>query len=71
MEIRKYSYYSSSQEVASLIASEVIRYGKSEGWGGSLDELSTLQDILARYNIGYVDDMIGKWAYYDFTRVIV
>jgi len=71
MEARKYSQYASLQEVASIIALEVIQYGKSEGWCGYLDEFVILQDILTRYNIGHVDDMFGRWAFHDFTRISV
>lgn len=70
MEVRKYSEYASLKEVASIIAFEVIRYGKSEGWCGHLDEFAILQDILVQHNIRYVDDMYGRWAYRDFTRII-
>jgi hypothetical protein len=38
MEIRKYSRYASSEDVAGIIACEIVHKGKSEGWCGSLEE---------------------------------
>jgi hypothetical protein len=49
--------------VASIIAAEVIRGGRSEGWTGSIKAREKLETILIKFNIGYVDDMLGAWEY--------
>ena len=63
MEIRKYSHFASTRGVSGVIASEVIRYGKSEGWSGNLTDFIEIQEVLSKFNIVYVDDMFGRWAY--------
>ena len=48
---------------ASEIAAEVVSRGSSTGWSGDTNHLRIIQGILADFNIGYVDDMHGKWSY--------
>ena len=48
--------------VAGIIAGEVIEYGKSDGWQGSLEELSQIEKILSNFNIFYVNDFVGEWG---------
>lgn len=67
MQTRKYSYYS-VKNCSAKIASEVIEYGESKGWGGSIDELDAIKSILNKLNIHYVDDMFGTWAYRDISK---
>ncbi len=64
MEIRKYSNFTSSEEVAGVIAYEIVQKGKSEGWCGSLEEFMEVQSILKRFNIIYADDFRGMWRCY-------
>lgn len=47
---------------AALIASEVVRDGKSEGWSGRTEQMEAVAAKLAPFNIVYVDDMVGGWA---------
>ncbi|OGW26378.1 MAG: hypothetical protein A2X59_05245 [Nitrospirae bacterium GWC2_42_7] len=49
--------------VAGIITSKVVKSGKSNGWQGSLEELSQIKDILSEFNIYYVDDFVGEWAH--------
>ena len=49
--------------VAGIIAGEVIGSGKSDGWQGSLEELSQVEKILSEFNIFYVDDFAGEWRH--------
>ena len=60
----KYHEVGSSKMVSGIIAKEVIESGKSDGWqGSSEEELSQIKDILSKFNIFYVDDLFGEWAY--------
>jgi hypothetical protein len=43
------------------IITDVALRGKSEGWGGSLEELEFLKNELSRFNIFYVCDFRGIW----------
>jgi len=63
MVSRKYSDFGSSKMVAGIIAGEVIGSGKSDGWQGSLEELSQVEKILSEFNIFYVDDFAGEWRH--------
>ncbi len=49
--------------VAGIIAGEVIESGKSDGWQGSLEELSQVEKILSVFNIFYVNDFAGEWGH--------
>ncbi len=62
MVVRKYREIGSSKMVAGIIAGEVIEYGKSDGWQGSLEELSQIEKILSNFNIFYVNDFVGEWG---------
>ena len=53
----------SSEMVAGIIAGEVIESGKSDGWQGSLEELSQVEKILSNFNIFYVNDFVGEWGH--------
>ncbi len=64
MKIRKYAYFASPEDVAAVIAAETVGKGKSEGWCGSLEEFRSVQEILRRFNIFYVDDFKGMWGSY-------
>jgi hypothetical protein len=49
---------------ASEIAGEVVSTGRSRGWAGSdMELMSEIAEQLAKFNIGYVDDMWGDWAF--------
>ena len=48
--------------VAGIIAGEVIEAGKSDGWQGSLEELSQVEKILSAFNIVYLNDFVGEWG---------
>ena len=63
MVTRKYRDFGSSKMVAAIIASEVIASGKSDGWQGSLGELSQVEKILPNFNIFYMDDYVGEWGH--------
>lgn len=63
MVTRKYREIGSSKIVAGIIASEVIESGKSDGWQGSLEELSQVEKILSGFNIFYVDDFVREWGH--------
>jgi hypothetical protein len=43
------------------ILKEVALHGKSQGWGGSLEELDTIKKKLAEFNVFYVCDFTGTW----------
>jgi hypothetical protein len=60
MVVRKYREIGSSKMVAGIIASEIIKFGKSDGWQGSLEELSQIEEILLNFNIFYVNDFVGE-----------
>ena len=60
MVTRKYREIGSSKVVARIIAGEVIESGKSDGWQGSLEELSQVEKILSKFNIFYVNDFVGE-----------
>lgn len=51
--------------VAAQIAVEVILYGRSIGWKGSLERRTRVEQLLADYNIAYnIDytcDLTGTW----------
>jgi len=47
---------------AGHIAMEVVENGESVGWAGHEKDVARVEKILAPFNIGYVDDMFGKWA---------
>ena len=53
----------SSRQVAVIIAGEVIESGKSDGWQGSLEELSQVEKILSSFNIFYANDFAGEWGH--------
>ena len=66
MVVRKYLEIGSSKQVAGILASEVIESGKSDGWQGSLEELSEVEKILllaifAISNSGR--GISGKWTH--------
>ena len=61
MVVRKYREVGSSRMVAGIIAGEVIEFGKSDGWQGSLEELSQVEKTLSDFNIFCVDDIVGGW----------
>ena len=63
MVVRKYREIGSSKMAAGIIAGEVIASGKSDGWQGSLEDLSQIKNILSKFNIVYVDDFVGEWAH--------
>ena len=63
MVVRKYREVGSAKVVAGIIASEVIESGKSDGWQGSLEELSQVEKILSAFNISYVNDFAGEWGH--------
>jgi hypothetical protein len=48
--------------VAVIIAGEIIESEKSDGWQGSLEELSQFEKILCNFNIFYVNDFVGEWG---------
>lgn len=56
-----YRQYSSEILDAGLITLEVVDYGESSGWSGTLEQLKNMQDILKKHNIIYVDDIHGTW----------
>lgn len=57
-------YYRPIYAVCAEIADEVVRKGESKGWRGSDFALQTeIAQRLARFNIGYTDDMFGTWEY--------
>jgi len=59
--VDKRPYYAGA---AAEIAAEVVRKNRSRGWAGSDQQLmSDIAEHLARFNIGYVDDMWGEWAF--------
>lgn len=60
MERRNYSNYT-IKDAAIEIITDCIKYGKSEGWSGSLEELQSIQEICNTYNVYYVDDFNGGW----------
>ena len=62
MVVRKYREVCSSTMVAGIIASEVIKSGKSDGWQGSLEELSQIEQIVSNFNIVYVNEFAGEWG---------
>ena len=68
MVVRKYREIGSTKVVAGIIASEVIESGKSDGWQGSLEELSQIEKILSDFNISYVNDFAGKWGHRQSTQ---
>jgi hypothetical protein len=63
MVVRKYREMGSSKMVAGIIAGEVIESGKSDGWQGSLEELSEVEKILSAFNIFSVNDFVGEWGH--------
>ena len=63
MVTRKYRDFGSLKMVAGIIASEVVVSGKSDGWQGSLEELSQVEKILSNFNIFYMDDFVGEWGH--------
>jgi len=63
MVVRRYREVCSLKMVAGIIASEVIKSSKSDGWQGSLEELSQVKKILSEFNSFYVDDFVGEWGH--------
>ena len=63
MVVRKYREMGSSKMVEGIIANEVIESGKSDGWQGSLEELSQVEKILRNFNTFYVNDFAGEWGH--------
>jgi len=59
---RSYRQYCSPDEIASVIASEVILQQVSTGWAGDIEDKEQVEAILKPYNIVYTDDMFGEWA---------
>jgi hypothetical protein len=55
------SYGTDALADAACIAGEVIAEGASEGWTGGSAAAAVVERILAPFNIGYVDDMTGRW----------
>ena len=53
----------SSKMVAGIKSGEVIESGESDGWQGSLEELSQVEKILSKFNIFYVNDFAGEWGH--------
>jgi hypothetical protein len=49
-------------EDAGRIAAEVVTDGRSGGWSGETAIAAEIERALAPFNIGYVDDMRGRWA---------
>lgn len=47
---------------AATIASEVVQYGTSTGWCGSVEDRESIASHLRPHGIVYVDDMRGEWA---------
>jgi len=51
------------------IASEVVENGKSEGWNTqergdrTWKAAANAEKKLAKFNIGYIDDMFGEWGF--------
>ncbi|MFA7254336.1 MAG: hypothetical protein WC107_07375 [Patescibacteria group bacterium] len=54
---------------AGYIAKEVVENGSSLGWAPCMDQplcaLADLREQLGRFNIKYIDDVKGIWAYDD------
>ena len=52
---------------AADIAREVVAGGKSDGWAAwdAKDQAvaKEIEERLGVFNIGYVDDMLGRWAF--------
>jgi Holliday junction resolvasome RuvABC ATP-dependent DNA helicase subunit len=61
---RKYVDYT-MKKAAAIIAGEVIEKNISTGWGGNFNDLEKLKNELRKYNIFYIDDIHGEWAYVD------
>ena len=57
---RKYSEYG-VEESASIILLECVRTGKSTGWSGTLEELESIEEICRKFNVRYVNDLLGEW----------
>jgi hypothetical protein len=51
------------QELAARIAKDVILKGKSEGWAGESTDKDNVAALLKDFNIHYVDDFFGTWAF--------
>ena len=60
-------YYKNAKADAGTIAQEVISTGKSDGWSALTDAYlkvaKEIEQILAKFNIGCVDDARGTWRY--------
>lgn len=50
-------------KAGAVIAEEVVGTGASIGWSGSIEELRAVENILEKFNVKYVDDMHGSWAW--------
>lgn len=60
--IRKYE--KDVKKAASIIAAEVVEHGSSTGWTSSdFGFFIQLKAYLTKFNIAYVDDFAGEWAY--------
>lgn len=60
MIVKRYKSIS-HRTTSAIIAEEVIMHGKSDGWSGEVADRVAVAEILAKYNIHYVDE--GEWAY--------
>lgn len=54
-------YSNDAREDAAQILADIVTKGASKGWGGSLEQLDRLSEILKNYNVFYVDDFNGTW----------
>lgn len=57
---RKYRDYG-VEEAASIILLECVRSGKSTGWSGTLEELEEIKILCQKFNVKYVNDLLGEW----------
>lgn len=46
---------------ACIIATDVLKTGRSRGWVGSVEEVAAVAEALAPLGIKYVDDLWGEW----------
>ena len=59
-------YYNIASSDAATIASEVVGDNESTGWAARNEReqriAKVIEAILAEFNIGYTDDMLGEWS---------
>ncbi len=60
MVVRKYREIGFSKMVAGIIRVKLLSPDKSDGWQGSLEELSQVEKILSAFNIYYVNDFVRR-----------